>query len=106
MRRARASLSQCGYNSALDLVASGVPALVVPYEAPGENEQRVRAERLAALGAMQMLGAALCVPRRLAVALDDLLEFAPRPAALDLAGAACSAMLLARLHGRRLRVAA
>jgi len=106
MRRARASLSQCGYNSALDLVASGVPALVVPYEAPGENEQRVRAERLAALGAMQMLGAALCVPQRLAVALDDLLEFAPRTAALDLAGAACSATLLAQLHGRRLRVAA
>jgi hypothetical protein len=32
MRRARASLSQCGYNTALDLVVAGVPALVVPYE--------------------------------------------------------------------------
>lgn len=97
MRAARASLSQCGYNSALDLVASGVPALVVPYEATGENEQRVRAERLAALGALQMLGAALCVPQRLAVALDDLMAFSPRPAALDLGGAARSAAVLAQL---------
>ncbi|MFO1219230.1 MAG: glycosyltransferase [Burkholderiaceae bacterium] len=97
MRQARASLSQCGYNSALDLVASGVPALVVPYETSTENEQRVRAERLAELGALRVLGSALAVPERLAVAFDDLLDFAPRPAALDLGGATRSAELLARL---------
>ncbi len=106
MRRARASLSQCGYNSALDIVGAGVPALVVPYEAPGENEQRCRAEALGRLHALQVLPAALCTPARLAVALDDLLEFAPRAAALDLAGATGSAALLARLHARRCAVAA
>lgn len=106
MRRARASLSQCGYNSALDIVGAGVPALVVPYEAPGENEQRCRAEALGRLHALQMLPSALCTPARLAVALDDLLEFAPRAAALDLAGAAGSAALLARMQARRCAVAA
>jgi predicted glycosyltransferase len=48
MRVARASVSQCGYNTALDLVVSEVPALVVPYETRTENEQSQRAERLVA----------------------------------------------------------
>jgi predicted glycosyltransferase len=97
MRRARASLSQCGYNSALDLIGAQVPALVVPYEAKGENEQRTRAERLAALGALQWLPAAELTPPRLAQALQALLHFKPRPTALDLDGARRSAAWLAQL---------
>lgn len=106
MRRARASLSQCGYNSALDLVGAAVPALVVPYETAGENEQRVRAERLAALGALQLLPAAELDAPRLAQALQRLLAFQPSAAALDLDGAARSAELLAGLPAARLKEAA
>lgn len=94
LRAARASISQCGYNSALDLVAAEVPALVVPYETRSENEQRQRAERLAARGALQCLPAAALTPERLAKAIESLLAFAPRPAALDLGGAQRSAELL------------
>ncbi len=101
MRQARASISQCGYNSALDIVGAGVPALVVPYETPSENEQRTRAQRLAALGAMQILPAAELNPERMAQAIDALLEFRPRPAALDLDGADHTAQLLARWHDQR-----
>jgi predicted glycosyltransferase len=97
MGAARASISQCGYNTALDLVVSQVPALVVPYGDATENEQRQRAHRLAALGAV------LCLDRQpldgaaLADALTQLLCFRPRPAALALDGAQRSADLLARL---------
>ena len=94
MRVARASISQCGYNSALDIVCAGVPALAVPYEAPGENEQRSRAERLAALGAMQLLPPGTLTPQRLAQAMQALLAFVPQPAALDLGGATRTAELL------------
>ncbi len=106
MRRARASLSQCGYNSALDLVLAAVPALVVPYETRAENEQRNRAERLAALGALQVLPAAELTPARLAQALEALLAFQPRAAALDLDGARHSAEHLAALLHDRLAQAA
>ena len=44
----RASISQCGYNTALDLLRTRVPALVVPYATPEEDEQTRRARRLAA----------------------------------------------------------
>ncbi len=101
MRGARASLSQCGYNSALDLIGAAVPALVVPYEAKGENEQRVRADRMATLGALQVLPAAELSAPRLAQALQQLLAFLPRAAALDLDGAARSATLLLQLQARR-----
>ena len=94
MRAARASISQCGYNTALDIVVAGVPALVVPYEAPGENEQTVRAARMAALGAMQHISAAELDGPRLAAQIDALLAFQPNAAVLDLGGAARSADLL------------
>lgn len=95
MRRARASISQCGYNTALDIMVSQVPALVVPYATKTENEQSARAARLAALGAMQELDAARLDPQRLAAAIEALLAFTPRAAALGLDGAAESAR---RLH--------
>lgn len=106
MRAARASLSQCGYNTALDLVVSGVPALVSPYETATENEQRGRAEKLAALGALQCLPQGALAPAPLARAIEALLRFTPRPAALALDGAQRSAEILVSLLADRVREAA
>lgn len=110
LRRARASLSQCGYNTALDLVVAGVPALVAPYQTVTENEQRQRADRLAALGALLTLPEvplteAPLAAAPLAQALARLLAFQPRPAALALDGAARSATFLADAAARRARLA-
>jgi predicted glycosyltransferase len=96
MRCARASLSQCGYNTALDIVVADVPALVLPYATVTENEQSSRAQRLAALGVLR------CAPATIGAAtlareLDALRAFAPRAAALDLDGAARSAQCLHEL---------
>jgi predicted glycosyltransferase len=101
MRAARASLSQCGYNTALDLVVSGVPALVVPYQTVTENEQSQRAKRLAVLGAMQQLHADALRPETLADAIERLLAFKPHPAALALDGAERSASILAQLAAQQ-----
>jgi predicted glycosyltransferase len=103
MRAARASISQCGYNTALDVVVSGAPALVVPYGTVTENEQQQRAQRLAALGAVQHLDAKTLNGASLADAIGRLLKFTPQPAALALDGAERSAELLAQLVVRRER---
>src|SRR5205085_973662 len=42
MRRSAASVSQCGYNTALDILRAGVPALVIPFDDGGEDEQLKR----------------------------------------------------------------
>ncbi len=55
MRAATHSISQCGYNTAMDILISGVAALVVPYVTAKENEQSVRAARLAAMGRIGVL---------------------------------------------------
>lgn len=97
MRAARASISQCGYNTALDLVVAGVPALVAPFETATENEQRGRAERLASMGAMLCLRRGAQDAEGLVVAIAALLAFTPRPAPLQLDGATASARALAAL---------
>lgn len=97
MRRARASISQYGYNTALDIVVSGVPALVVPYATASENEQSQRAQRMAALGALRHLPAAGLNPRTLADAIEKMAGFEPRKAVLQMDGAAQSAQHLRRL---------
>ena len=91
LRLARASISQCGYNTALDLLVAGVPALVVPYATATENEQAERARRLAALGALQWLPAPALTPAALAAAMMRLLSFQPDTVALGLDGARDSA---------------
>jgi predicted glycosyltransferase len=84
---AAASVSQCGYNTALDLIRTRVPALVVPYVTAEENEQTRRAQRLAELGVLQAAD-------HINGHLPRLLEFDPAPAALDLDGAARTRDLL------------
>ena len=87
LRHAAASISQCGYNTALDLVRTRVPALVVPYATPKEDEQTRRARRLEELGLV-----------RVAEHVDaQLLDFEPAPATLDLGGAATTRDLLCDL---------
>jgi len=81
------SVSQCGYNTALDLVQLGVAALVVPFAEGREDEQRARARRLEAMGAVRVLDPDALSPERLASELIAMRRFTPAPFALDTDGA-------------------
>lgn len=97
MRAAAASVSQCGYNTTLDILESGVPALVVPFSDGSEDEQAKRAERLERLGAVRVLDQRQMNADRLADEIKALLRFTPQAPALDLNGARNSARILERL---------
>jgi len=97
LRSAAASVSQCGYNTALDIVRAGVPALVVPYATPEEDEQRRRARRLARRGALRMLEPDQLDAGTLAGEIKALLTFEPVPPAIDLDGADRTSELLETL---------
>jgi predicted glycosyltransferase len=84
---ASASLSQCGYNTALAVVRSGKPALVVPFEEGQENEQARRASRLQELGAVRVLSPGLLDEATLAAELVRLRKFRPSPTTLKMDGA-------------------
>jgi len=87
MAASRLSISQCGYNTALDIVRARVPALVVPFAERGETEQTERARRLEALGVVRVLPADRLNPETLAAAIEETLPFQPARFALDLNGA-------------------
>ena len=97
LQSATASVSQCGYNTALDVIRSGVPALVVPFADGQEDEQTRRAERLARQGVVRVLEAARLDARTLAAEIEALFEFRPRRLELDCSGARASTELLAEL---------
>jgi predicted glycosyltransferase len=98
---ARASVSQCGYNTALDILGAHVPALVVPFAEGGEDEQTKRARRLQALGAVRVLEPGGLEPARLAAEIRALLRFRPPSVRFDLEGGANSARILDGLHSQR-----
>ena len=101
LRGARASLSQCGYNTALDILRARVPALIVPYAENGEDEQTKRARRLEKLGAVRMLDPADLAPQRLAEEIRALLHFQPTHPRLDLCGGSNTVEILDDLHAER-----
>lgn len=55
LRHASASVSMCGYNTALDVLQAGTPAVWVPFDAGDEVEQGLRANALSHLSAMAMI---------------------------------------------------
>ena len=97
MRAAVASLSQCGYNTALDILQSGTAALVVPFVQGLEDEQTTRAERLERLGAVRVLSPEQLSARPLADELRALLDFKPQTHSLNLNGVDNSVRTLAAL---------
>jgi predicted glycosyltransferase len=84
------SVSMGGYNTTMNILASGVPALVWPF---GQNrEQRLRAGRLADQGALRVLEDADLRPDRLAVIMDQWISRSTRPTVhINLNGAANTA---------------
>jgi predicted glycosyltransferase len=70
LRQCRVSVSQAGYNTVLDILAAGVPAVLVPFAALHETEQTLRAEYLAARGVVEMVAPAALSPERLAAAIE------------------------------------
>jgi predicted glycosyltransferase len=100
MATSRLSISQCGYNTALDIVRAGVPALVVPFAEEGETEQMDRARRLEALGILRVFPSGDLNAITLAAAAEDALAFSPAACTLDLGGADRTARLLDAFVGR------
>jgi predicted glycosyltransferase len=92
--RATASVSQCGYNTALDVVRARVPALVVPYATPEEDEQTRRARRLRRFGVVRVLEPERLDPAALAHEVRRLEGFEPSRAGIDLDGARNTCRLL------------
>lgn len=94
LKRARASISQAGYNTCVDLLRARVPAVLVPFAEGNEREQTARARAFAARNFAQIVPESALSPETLAAALDR----AKPPPDLGLAceGAAQTAKIVER----------
>ena len=103
LHHAKASVSMCGYNTALDLLQTGCPALFVPFDAGGEVEQTLRATALAQRAGLEMLTAQDMTAQTMSDALTRLIA-APRPTPIrdGFDGANTSARLLRTLWEARI----
>jgi predicted glycosyltransferase len=97
LRRCRVSVSQCGYNTALNVVAARAPAVLVPFAAGHETEQLTRAEHFAARGAAVLVREDALTPARLGAAIERAAACPPKPLEIDTGGAARSAAIIAAL---------
>ncbi|MGR3760357.1 glycosyltransferase family protein [Roseobacteraceae bacterium NS-SX3] len=77
LTHAAASVSMCGYNTALDLLQAGTPAVLIPFDDGQEVEQSLRAKSLAALGSMEVVSSAALTPGTLCAAVGRAIA-APR----------------------------
>ncbi|MFO7685128.1 MAG: glycosyltransferase [Desulfobacterales bacterium] len=84
------SISMGGYNTCMNILATGVAALVWPY--PGDREQGVRAKRMEKIGAITVLQAKDLQPERLAAVIGRRINTAkPVFHSVNLDGAARTA---------------
>jgi predicted glycosyltransferase len=93
MDAADLSISMAGYNTCMNILATRVPALVFPFSQ--NREQRMRAERLADLGWLQVLEEKDLEPQKLASLMSRQMNRPIRPRqSIALKGAEKTAMLL------------
>jgi predicted glycosyltransferase len=98
LRGAALSISQGGYNTMMETIATRTRAVVVPYAGGLETEQTLRAELLAKRGAFSVVDEKSLSPDAIARAAEEALDGpAPESMALDVGGARKSAELIGAL---------
>ncbi|WP_425407126.1 glycosyltransferase family protein [Hwanghaeella sp.] len=98
LSRAAASISQAGYNTAVDLFASGAPAVLCPFMDGGQMEQAMRARRMEAVIGAVILSETGLTPETLLAAVRTQVDRGRRMPAIDLSGAERTARLLSLCH--------
>ncbi|MCE8544982.1 glycosyltransferase [Ruegeria pomeroyi] len=102
LSHAAASVSMCGYNTALDLLQAGAPAVLIPFDAGKEVEQGLRAQALTALPGFATVTSAELTPETLVRALRQVMTDPRREtSALRFDGAAEAVRIVEKMEAAR-----
>ena len=97
------SISQCAYDTAVDVLATDTPSLFVPCTADGNSDQLIRAKRLVYWGRGRLVPERLINGASLAAEINDLLGMTVRPTSFDLRGSSTAASLISEIfYNKRL----
>lgn len=87
MQQADLSVSMSGYNTTMNILTTGVNALMLPFTGNDDQEQTMRVRRLDELGVAQMLHKVdVAIPERLAQRVKAALKAKPLSTQFDLDG--------------------
>lgn len=101
MTHAALSLSMAGYNTVMDIISAGVPALVLPVTSNEDREQSIRAAALEKLGVVGIVRREDLKPEQLAVEIVRALEVTPNRLSLNFQGARNTTRMLTEFIRRR-----
>jgi len=97
------SVSMAGYNTCMNLLTAGVPAILWPFT--GDREQPLRSERLARKGWVTVLQSADMEPQQLSARITEALNREESPnRQIDLQGAQNTAHYIQQQHRPRKRL--
>lgn len=96
LKQADLSISMGGYNTCMNLLTTGTRAMVFPFMGRGNEEQTIRARKLAALGMIHLLSPAELNPEALALRIKNAVSPSSPPTRhpLNVRGAANTAEIL------------
>lgn len=91
MQQADLSISMAGYNTTMNILTTGVRAMMLPFTGNDDQEQTMRVERLAQLGRVRRIHREDLVSDRFAAAVIEQLQQQPTQLSIDLNGVAQTA---------------
>jgi predicted glycosyltransferase len=96
MRTAALSISMAGYNTCMDILTTGIPAIVHPFTGNDNREQTLRARKLEAAGLVRLISDEELTPEKLARMIAAMLDQPPSAPHLkiDLEGVQRTAAIL------------
>ncbi|MEM9568025.1 MAG: glycosyltransferase [Cyanobacteria bacterium P01_E01_bin.34] len=97
MRQADLSISMAGYNTTMNILSTGVRSMMMPFTGNGDLEQRMRLQKLNAMGIVSTINPAILDPELLSTQVEACLYADTRPFAFDLDGATNTATYLQQL---------
>ncbi len=86
MEKADMSISMGGYNTTMNILTTGVRAMMLPFVGNGDLEQTIRSQKLEELGILNVIHPADLEPRNFAKKIVECLMDTPNPVKLDLQG--------------------
>ena len=97
MQKADLSISMSGYNTTLNVMTTGVRAMILPFKGNNDQEQRIRAGKLDSLGAVKMLDESDLQPEIFAQKVIDYLTVEPEKINFDANGVENTAAFIKNL---------
>ena len=86
MQQADLSIGMSGYNTTMNILSTGVKAMMMAFQGNNDKEQETRVKKLDSIGRVKMIHPEDLQPEKFAQQIIDYLQQSPTELSLDLAG--------------------